>query len=154
MNFSGHALGGAAAVLVAGGATFSYGVQAATLAASCAGIGAVIPDLDVGSIPSRWFGRLGFAGASLLLGCGIIADNSVLLVWSAIPGLLALFLLGLKHRGPLHKYWAPVLLIPFAALGKFPNELVCPAMLSFAGGMCVHLLLDGIFPWSFKGWFL
>jgi membrane-bound metal-dependent hydrolase YbcI (DUF457 family) len=154
MNFAGHATGGALAALTVGGATFAFGFKTTMLAAGCAWIGAVVPDLDTGSIPARWFGRLGFAGSCLLLGSGIIAESFVLLVSSAVPGLLALFLLGLKHRGPLHKYWLPAFLIPFAVWGQFPNEFVRPLMFSFAGGICVHLLLDGIFPWSFKGWIL
>lgn len=158
MNFKPHALGATVAGIVAAGLTWQFvGAAPACWAGICAWIGALFPDFDIGSIPARWFGRLGFAVSCCLLSAGIISDNQIFLIGAAIPGLLALLSMAFKHRGPFHKYWLPALLTGVAVGGYFLNirnhELIGALLLAFSGGMCVHLILDGIFIWSIKGWF-
>lgn len=154
MNFKGHALGAGVAGL--GTACFFWfqGLPA-TSVLSVAGVlwlGGQFPDLDVGSIPARWFGRLGFLSAALLMSWGILSATLTPLAVSSLIGLVSLFLQGMKHRGPAHKYYLPVFLGLLACFGTFPDELVNLLVGAFGAGVCVHLILDGIFPWSFKGW--
>jgi len=157
MNFTGHAIGagiGGTALIelllffkdmplisaLAGGGVFWLGGQ--------------FPDLDIGSIPGRWFGRLGFLTAGIMFAFGISQKQLLFMTISSAIGLLALFLLGMKHRGPTHKYWLPVFLILVAILGVFPDQTTPILIAAFAAGIILHLILDLIFPWSFKGWFL
>ena len=160
MNFKSHALGASGAAVIFFCIFFILeSLQVAIIAAACAWIGAVFPDFDIGSIPARWFGRLGFAAACFLLSVGYITENINLLIGGAAPGLLALLSISFKHRGPFHKYWLPVLLSTVAAAGYYfdapSREIVNPLLLSFSGGICVHLMLDYIFPWQIrKGWFI
>lgn len=155
MNFQGHAIG---AGLAGGGAAGFFYFQGlpATAALSVGGLlwlGGQFPDLDVGSIPGRWFGLLGFLISSLFIGLGLAINSLAPLLWSSLIGLIALFSQGMKHRGPMHKNYLPALLFLLAVFGVFEDELFSLLIGAFAGGICVHLFLDGIFPWSFKGWF-
>lgn len=157
MNFPGHAIGagaGAAGLMI--GLLLVKEVSAATAlyAGAVFWVGGQFPDLDVGSIPGRWFGRLGFLVAGVCFALGVSGKISIFMTVSAVIGLIALFLMGMKHRGPTHKYWLPVFLILMAVLGVFPETGTAIFIGAFAGGIILHLILDGIFPWSFKGWFL
>ena len=155
MNFQANVIGGAIAGTVAGITVLSLGMglEAVLFAFGAALAGALFPDLDVSSIPARWFGRLGFGFALLFLGMGLALESTKLLLTGTAPGLLALICMGMKHRGPIHKYWLPLSLSLLAFFGSFPSPLVEPVLYSFAVGICVHLMLDGIFIWSIrKGW--
>ncbi|GAG49461.1 unnamed protein product, partial [marine sediment metagenome] len=129
-------------------------LQTALIAGGVAWVGAVAPDIDIGSIPGRWFGRIGFLFSSLALSWGLMSEDVRFVVAASMPGLLILFVQSFKHRGPLHKYWLPLCLSGLGYFGIFQSELVQPLIFSFAGGLCVHLWLDGIWPWSFKGWWI
>ncbi len=155
MNFKGHALGAGAVGGIASSVFWFQGlpVLSALGVGGLLWLGGQFPDLDVGSIPGRWFGRLGFLFASLMFGLGLYSNSLAPLVWSSLVGLAALFIQGMKHRGPMHKYYLPVFLLLLAVFGVFEDELFSLLTGAFAGGICVHLLLDGIFPWNFKGWF-
>ena len=154
MNFAANCTGGVIAGAVAGGVCIMYGFsfQTALLAGGAAWGGALFPDFDITSIPQRWFGRIGAAVSALLIGFASLLDDTRLVYASAGLGFLALLLISFKHRGPAHKYWLPVLLTLLAVFGTFSYEAVSPLLLAFSGGICVHLCLDFIFPWSFKGW--
>jgi hypothetical protein len=117
-------------------------------------MGSRVLSFSLGSIPGRWFGRLGFVISSILLGLGIWKSIFVFMIISGGLGLIALLVLIMKHRGPTHKYWLPLLLIAVAIFGVFPHNMISPLMFMFALGIILHLCQDGIFPWSFKGWFL
>jgi hypothetical protein len=156
MNFAANCTGGIVAGAAAGGACVLYGLsyQTALLAGGAAWLGALFPDFDITSIPQRWFGRIGAAVSALLIGFGSFLGDIRLVYASAGLGFIALLLMGLKHRGPTHKYWLPLLLSGIAVFGVFPSEMISPLLLAFAGGLCVHLCLDFIFPWSLKGWWI
>ena len=154
MNFAGHLTGGVMAGVVAGGACELIGLhyQIALMAGGMALGGALFPDLDISSIPQRWFGRIGAAVSSVLIGYGNMINDHRFVMAAAVIGLLALLMMAFKHRGPAHKYWLPLVLVMLAVFGRFPSPLAGPLMMAFAGGVCVHLVLDSIFPWSLKGW--
>lgn len=155
MNFQGHAICAGLAGSGAAGFFYFQGLPA-TAALGVGGLlwlGGQFPDLDVGSIPGRWFGRLGFLAAAFLTSWGLTNNSPAPLVWSSLIGLTALFIQGMKHRGPMHKYYLPLILLLLAVFGVFEDELFSLLIGAFAGGICIHLFLDGIFPWSFKGWF-
>ena len=117
--------------------------------------GGLFPDLDVGSIPARWFGGLGFASGLVFMISGILTNNMKLLVYCCVLGLAALLLMFFKHRGPTHKYWLPAVLTFFGVFGSFQSELVHFSLFCFAGGVAVHLMIDGIFFWNIrKGWLI
>lgn len=148
MNFMGHAIGASVAGIGAAAYTITAG-NTPLMALKVAGVlwvGGQIPDLDIGSIPTRWFGRLGFLAAGLLFGYGFLARDHSAIAISSIIGLTALLLMAMKHRGPLHKYWLPGFCV---FLGFFRGDYL---ILAFGVGMIVHLLLDRIFFWQFKGW--
>lgn len=172
MNFAGHAIGAGVAGIIAAGCLLFFGIQLipALIGGAALWFGGQFPDLDIGSIPGRWFGRVGFFLSVALLSWGNYALNMFLVNIAALIGLLALFLMGIKHRGPTHKYWTPLFLIAVAFLGPiFAAYLPLKAayltqflaipfieiyVICFALGITVHILLDGIWPWSLKGWFL
>lgn len=150
MNFMGHAVGAGIVGIGAAGFVLESG-NSPLMAAKVGGIlwlGGQIPDFDIASIPARWFGRLGFLAAGLLFGYGFLARDHRAIAISSMIGLAALLLLAMKHRGPLHKYWLPAFCI---AISVFRGDYL---LLAAGVGMIVHLLLDRIFPWQFKGWLL
>lgn len=150
MNFMGHAIG--AGVVGIGAAAFILKTgNSPAMALKIGGIlwlGGQTPDLDIASIPSKWFGRLGFVAAGLLFGYGFLGRDHRAIAISSVIGLTALLLLAMKHRGPLHKYWLPAFCI---FMSVFHGDAL---MLAFGCGIIVHLLLDRVFPWQFKGWML
>jgi hypothetical protein len=156
MNFAANCGGGIVAGAAAGGAClfFGFNYEIALAAGLAAWIGTLFPDFDITSIPQRWFGRIGAAVSALLIGFGSLLDDMRLVYASAGLGFIALLLMSFKHRGPTHKYWLPLILSGLAIFGTFPAEEVSPLLLAFSGGLCVHLCLDSIFPWSLKGWWL
>jgi hypothetical protein len=115
-------------------------------------VGGLAPDLDIGSIPARWFGRIGFLFAAAFFGLGVYLKELNFLIYSALPGMLALLLMAMKHRGPTHKHWLPVILLFMVVFGSFPDPFAPALMICFAVGLETHLALDMIFPWSLKGW--
>lgn len=150
MNFLGHAIGAGATGIAAGALVMENGnsPQMALKVAGVLWIGGQIPDIDITSIPSRWFGRLGFLAAGLLFGYGFFARVFEAIAVSSIIGLAALLFMAMKHRGPLHKYWLSGFCL---FLGFFRGDYL---ILAFGVGMITHLLLDRIFPWQFKGWWI
>jgi len=118
--------------------------------------------MDTGSIPGRWFGRIGFLAAAVLTASGWqmsaldlrteFGGASDFLLISSLIGMISLLLQGLKHRGPIHKYWLPVFLLFMAVYGSFSGIFIPSVLCAFGCGICAHLTLDGIFPWDFKGW--
>lgn len=150
MNFLGHAIGAGVAGIGAAAFVLETGnsPQTALKIAGVLWVGGQVPDLDIGSIPARWFGRLGFLAAGLLFGYGFLTRIHEAIAISFIIGLAALLFMAMKHRGPLHKYWLPGFCV---FLGFFRGDYL---ILAFGVGMMTHLLLDGIFPWQFKGWWL
>ena len=157
MNFKANITGGLVAGGLASGGTLSmgYNFDVALMSFGCCVMGALFPDLDVASIPARWFGRVGLALAFILLSMGVMLESMKFLLYGALPGIMALICLSVKHRGPFHKYWVPVALMLLAVFGVFPAQEVRPLLYSFAAGIIVHLMLDGIFVWNIrKGWFI
>jgi len=156
MNFIGHAGGAAVAGLTATGLLVvvqNTPVAVALTAGLVLWLGGQFPDLDIASIPARWFGGVGFLLAGALSSYGIIARHWEALLTSSIIGMAALLLLSLKHRGPLHKYWLPVFLVFLGLYGVFPHPYTGLYIFMFAIGIVVHLNLDGVFFWSIrKGW--
>ena len=67
---------------------------------------ALFPDLDVASVPQRWFYRAAAALLLVLISQGRAGD-------AALLGLLALLPLMHRHRGWTHRWWA-VPLVPLA----------------------------------------
>ena len=154
MNFSAHFLGSAGAGMFSGIFALMHtgSMQVAGAAFGAAAVGGVFPDLDTASIPARWFGRLGFVVAGVAFGLGSQLMDVHYLQISAIIGLFALLLLGLKHRGPFHKYWLPVFCFVLAAYGEFSYPEVNLLLACFGLGVIVHLALDFIFIWQLKAW--
>ena len=156
MNFSSHLIGGTiAAGAVAGYMLYQYqdSFYTAVFAGGATWLGAQFPDLDVGSIPARWFGRIGALAVLILSGYGVLAQAPGLLLISSAIGFLALCMHGMKHRGPTHKYWFPLILFAAAYLVGFQGILYPLMLVGFGIGIYIHLLLDGIFPWQIrKAW--
>jgi len=164
MNFKFHWSAG----LIGGAAAFALGLfldapGAYNLAlAGGVVVGSQFPDLDTGSIPARWFGRIGGGTSLFLIIAGKIWEISLFWLIAALIGLVSLLTQGSKHRGLTHKYWIPLglCLLSFLPYGTdwLPSlqEYLLPAMLrGFALGVVIHLLLDGIFPWQLgKAWFV
>lgn len=150
MKFLGHAVGAGVVGIIATALTLEAG-NSLRMAAEIGGVlwlGGQVPDLDIASIPAKWFGRLGFLAAGLLFGYGFLAREHGAIAISAVIGLMALLLMAIQHRGPLHKYWLPAACV-FMSLFQ-GNSL----MMAFGLGIIVHLMLDKIFPWQFRGWWL
>ena len=155
MNFKGHIIGAMAAAVATTAVlrfvgSFSFGEYIGLAAAVF--VAGLFPDLDIGSIPARWFGRIGFLFAAVFFGLGIYLQNHVFLVYSALPGMLSLLLMAMKHRGPTHKHWTPVIFLCMSVFGSFPDPFAPALMIAGAVGLETHLALDMIFPWSLMGW--
>lgn len=156
MNFAGHATGAGIAAAVVAAVCFYLGfpIINSLIAAGVFWFGGQFPDLDVASIPGRWFGRIGFVLATILLSLGTLGSNIKFLVCSSIIGLFALVLQAMNHRGPTHKYWLPIFLLFFAYFGTFQSEFYPVLIRCFACGVIAHLFIDRIFPWNLKGWII
>ena len=170
MNFNGHLTGGIGASGIAGGfSVLAFNLPPAYTACVIMGtfIGAHLPDLDIASTPRKWFGRI---GVFIVLFCMIATLTSDLIVLSIVAnfiGMISLLLMsgGIKHRGPTHKYWFPILLNYHFILSFLPDILsdyvnyinfqgtVIPYLLTgLSIGVVTHFLLDSIYPWQKQAW--
>jgi len=101
--------------------------------------GAIFPDLDTESIPSRWTAR---AGVIFFLIMAYLNKP-----WPpAIAGALFFLVKADKHRGFTHKYWFP---LGFIVCGIYLQQYSACA---FGAGLLVHFMIDGISPFALKNW--
>lgn len=142
MNFSEHSRAGIITAVVLGGAGFFYfkDFDRAVLIVFAGYIGAVFPDLDTDSIPSR---RAAQAGLVTSFICVFLNKPWL----PAILGTLFFLIKSGKHRGFIHKYWLPAVCF---ALGTFLSEPLCFA---FGIGLVTHFALDGITLLSLRNWY-
>ena len=142
MNFSGHARAGLAAGAVFSVASLVYlkEFDRSALIGLLMFAGAVFPDLDTDSIPSRWAARTGLAGSLIML----YLDRPFV---PALAGMLFFLVKSGKHRGFIHKYWLPGLC--FLLTARTGNLFYA----AFGAGLVVHLGLDKINPLKLKNWF-
>ena len=141
MNFPEHSRAGwiAGVVTLCAGVVLTSRFDKPLLWAIIVYIGAVFPDLDTDSIPSRWAARLGFAFAVIMM--------FLKKPWPpAIAGALFFLIKSGKHRGFTHKWAIPISLI-FA--GFTWDQSLCFA---FAGGLLIHFAVDKISPFAMKNW--
>jgi hypothetical protein len=141
MNFSSHAksgliLGPTATVL---SYLFTNNVQLSVVSGLLAFIGAIFPDLDTDSIPSRWAARIGFGSVLALL----YLQKPYPAAWL---GLLFFLIKSGKHRGFMHKYHLPTFCF---AVSMITGNLFYAA---FGFGLCLHFWVDKISPLELKNW--
>ena len=129
----------ASGVVASGTYFLTKNLEASALAGAACLFGSLAPDIDVDSIPSRWFARFGFIATILLYyfnkkDLGLVLGGSFFFLKSG------------KHRGWTHKYSLPLGLV-FAAY-------FIPHMAWFVGaiGLIVHYSLDRISPFRVSGW--
>lgn len=140
MEFSAHAKSGLiGGVPLAAAGLFFNDPEYFILAGVLFFIGAVFPDLDTDSIPSRWAARIG----ALFIFAMIAIDK---LLPAAVAGLLFFVIKSFAHRKFTHKYWIPALCILLVFF--FDNQLY----LTFGAGIIVHFWLDKISPLSGRNW--
>ncbi len=142
MKFSGHSRAGIITAVVLGGAGFFYfkNFDKAALIAIAGYLGAVFPDLDTDSIPSRRAAQTG-----LIISLCYIFTNKP---WTpALLGTLFFLIKSGKHRDFIHKYWFPAVCF---ILGFF---LKTPLCFAFGIGVLVHFALDKVNPLSPEEWY-
>lgn len=142
MNFRGHFYGSLLVGGVVGYSIHSYSALDQSLISFLMVVaGGNFPDVDTHSTPSRLISMIalfvslylffsGYYDASALIGIGFMLCKSS------------------GHRGWTHKYWLPVSLIFLS----FYFDFYFFYMLSFSFGLCVHYVLDSIYPFSVKSW--
>lgn len=143
MNFSSHAKHGltAGAIVAVTGSVITNDVQLSGLAGLLTFAGAIAPDLDTDSIPSRWAARIGFFGGLVLL----YFQQTYVVAWA---GILFFLVKSDKHRGFTHKCALPTIIFIIAIIVK---NWFCAW---FALGLCVHLRIgDKLKFLDQKNWF-
>lgn len=141
MNFSSHSRAGLtiSAIIFCGALIVTSEFDRPLIWGLAVYIGAIFPDLDTDSIPSRWTARAGFIFAVIML---VLKKP-----WPpAILGAGFFLIKSGKHRGFIHKWWFP---IAFIAAGCIWNQLLCFA---FGAGLIVHFAVDKISPFSLENW--
>ena len=145
MNFREHAIGGVSASLVAGVGMlyFTGDPTLSVFSAVTAMAGALSPDIDSASIPSRWFARFGILVSVILMWAGKYKEAS-------ISGIIYMAFSAGRHRGWTHSWWFAIACfasaflaynrIPLPYIGVLPIYFILAA--SFGLGLCVHYLLD------------
>lgn len=112
MLYRGHLISGTATGTVVASVAFLSGradtiEQVLVITGLCAAF-ALFPDLDVASVPQRWFYRVMAGVLVVLIASGRTGD-------AALLGLLSLLPLIDHHRGWTHRWWA-VPIVPLAVL--------------------------------------
>ena len=148
-NFKGHITAGliASAVVTTATGFLTQNVEASVLAGGACFFGSLASDIDVDSIPSRWFARLGFV-ATILLYYFNKKDLGLIL------GASFFFLKSGKHRGWTHKYSLPLGLV---VVGKIYEVAYSPAyayayFLAVAVGLLAHYTIDTMNPFLWSNW--
>lgn len=154
MNFKGHLIGGLSSGLIVGGIGLwlQLPLESAVTLGGAVFIGSQFPDLDTGSIPTRWFGRIGFLFSFAILMYSLKAGFGNLTLAGYTVGLISLFSQGSKHRGLTHKYYIPLILGGLFFYPVFEGTLMPFICLGLSSGIFIHLFIDGIFPWKIKAW--
>lgn len=156
MNFKGHFIGGlGVAVLTGGGLTVNeYSLTVAGITAAAVFTGSQFPDFDTGSIPARWFGRIGFFFNFAVLLYSLKMGNGLnqWMIAATVVGLISLFSQGSKHRGLTHKYYIPLILAGLFFYPEFKGTLLPFICAGLSAGIFTHLFIDCIFPWKIKAW--
>ena len=149
MKFASHAKAGfvisaIAATLETVFRDFKTGVLAGILCF----VGAVIPDLDTDSIPSRWAARF---GAAFMFICVYMAHEhpgaAVEYYFpAAVAGLLFFTIKAFPHRSFTHSWFGPVICF---ALGVYHGNFLYSA---FGVGLMCHLIVDRLGPLDSRNW--
>jgi membrane-bound metal-dependent hydrolase YbcI (DUF457 family) len=141
MNFTSHAKAGFWTALIAAVTSFliKNDLRFSLLAGALCWVGAVLPDLDTDSIPSRWAARLGLAFTCLCIYTGSLFP-------ATIAGLLFFAVKSTVHRGITHSYFLPLLCI---ALGIWHGNFLYG---SFGIGLLCHLVVDQLSPLDSRNW--
>jgi len=167
MNFKGHLIGSIIASVAAGATSVMVcKIPPAYTACVIMGtfIGAHLPDLDIASTPRKWFARIGVFVVLFCMIASVMKELIVLSIVANFIGMLSLLLMSgwIKHRGPTHKYWFPILLNYHFILSYIPDTLI--TYINFQGtvmpylltglsiGVVTHFLLDSIYPWHKRAW--
>lgn len=153
MNFKGHFMGGVASggLLIVGlsyyhnhsGSPLYYAELVPLFLITV--FFALFPDLDVGSIPQRWFYRVVFL-------CLIVLSLQNALEVAVLLALVSLLPILSYHRGWTHRWWAPLVTPLLLALlyeyWRHPQEGL--HRLSWDG---VWMRLRMSFDWVLASWF-
>lgn len=141
MNFPAHAKAGCWTALTAAVTSFLVrnDLRFSALAGALCFIGAVLPDLDTESIPSRWAARFGVA-----VSCFCIYTGKLLP--AVIVGLLFFAVKSTAHRSWTHSYFLPCLCI---ALGVWHGNFLYVA---FGIGLICHYVVDSLSPLDSRNW--
>ena len=148
MNFKDHLTAGIITGASCGAGAY-YLEATPKLAVACAfmgTMGGLFPDLDTGSIPTRWFARF----ASFIGALGIWQYfNGNLQIMAFMPALILSLAQSGRHRGWTHSY-----LLPFVVVGLgyllFPTGVFLFA--SFGLGILSHYALDSMNPLRRTSW--